>query len=919
MAEKNAPRTGKPLVIVESPAKARTISKFLGNNFVIEASIGHIRDLPENKKQLPAKYQGEAWAYLGVNVESDFEPFYVVTADKRDQVKKLQGLLQQAPELYLATDEDREGEAISWHLQEVLKPSIPVHRMVFHEITADAIQKAIANPRLIDNDLVRAQETRRILDRLYGYDVSQLLWRKLGGIARSAGRVQSVAVRLVVERERERILFTAANYWDLLGTFAKQETAASFPAPLVRVGGKRIPAAKDFDAQTGQLKEGQVLLLNEQQASDLAEGLRKSAFTVQSLDDKPYTSKPYPPFTTSTLQQEGNRKLRFTAKRTMQIAQSLYQNGHITYMRTDSTALSEEAVTAARTLVEAQYGKDYLPPQPRTYATKVKNAQEAHEAIRPAGNTFRMPESLRSELNDDEFKLYEMIWKRTVACQMENARGRRITITIAGETPSGETAEFQVGGKTIDFPGYLRAYVEGSDDPQAELADQETVLPDVKVGEKLDCRALDPKGHTTQPPARFTEATLTRTLEQMGIGRPSTYASIIDTILNRNYVIKRGNALAPTWTAMAVVNLMERYFPSLVNYDFTAKLEDELDAISRGEQGDTGHVKYLRRFYFGDGEGDDGHGPEGGLKKQVENKLGEIDVRSVCQFAVGKPHELIEGEEPIYVRVGRYGPFIEQGERRGSLPEDWAPDEVTLEKARQLLDQAQRAEEPLGLCPETGKPVFLKQGRFGPYVQRGSSDDEEKPQNASLLKGMQAEEVHLETALQLLSLPRDLGPHPEDGEPIVAYNGRYGPYVKWNDESRSLTAEMSPLDVTREQAVELLAQPKTGGRSFGRAPKAPLKEFGESPITNTKIQLLQGRFGPYVTDGETNASLPKDMEVESLTEAMALELLADRAAKGGGKKRKKKAAKKKAAKKKAATKKAAKKAGKKAAKKKKGG
>ncbi len=915
MAPKNDQRSGKPLVIVESPAKARTISKFLGQNFVIEASIGHIRDLPENKKQLPSQYQQEPWAYLGVNVESDFEPVYVVTPDKRDQVKKLQGLVKQAPELYLATDEDREGEAISWHLKEVLKPTIPVRRMVFHEITAEAIQKALATPRNIDDDLVRAQETRRILDRLYGYDVSQLLWRKMGGIARSAGRVQSVAVRLVVDRERERMRFTAANYWDLLATFAKQAAEATFAAPLVRVSGKRIPSAKDFDASTGQLTESQALLLNEQSAGELADRLRQSTFTVQSLDDKPYTSKPYPPFTTSTLQQEANRKLRFTAKRTMQIAQNLYQNGFITYMRTDSTALSEEAVTAARTLVEAQYGKNYLPPQPRVYATKVKNAQEAHEAIRPAGNVFRLPDSLRGELNDEEFKLYELIWKRTVACQMENAQGRRITITIAAQSNAGETAEFQVGGKTIDFPGYLRAYVEGSDDPQAELADQETVLPDVQVGEVLRCRALDPKGHTTQPPARYTEATLTRTLEQMGIGRPSTYASIIDTILNRNYVIKRGNALAPTWTAMAVINLMERYFPQLVNYDFTAKLEDELDSISRGEQGVTGHVKYLRRFYFGEGATEEHL--EGGLKQQVENKLGEIDVRSVCQFLVGKPHEQREGEEPIYVRVGRYGPFLEQGERRGTLPDDSAPDEITLEKARQILDQAQKAEEPLGICPETGKPVFLKQGRFGPYVQRGSSEDEEKPQNASLLKGMQPEEVHLETALQLLSLPRELGPHPDDGKPIVAHNGRYGPYVKWNDESRSLPAEMSPLDVTLDQAIELLAQPKAGRRSFSRTPKAPLKEFAESPVTGNKVQLLEGRYGPYVTDGETNASLPKDFPVDDLTEAKALELLADRAAKGGGKRRKKKAAKKKTAKKKVA-KKSARKAAKKTTKKKTG-
>ncbi|MBI3463721.1 MAG: type I DNA topoisomerase, partial [Planctomycetes bacterium] len=584
MAKKAANPNGKSLVIVESPAKARTISKFLGHDYVIEASIGHVRDLPEGKKEVPAKFKGEEWAYLGVNVNNNFQPVYVIPRQKASQIRKLEGLLKDAKELYLATDEDREGEAISWHLREILKPKVPVHRLVFHEITKEAIQAALLHPRDIDEDLVRAQETRRIVDRLYGYDVSPLLWRKVRrGL--SAGRVQSVAVRLIVDRERERMAFVSATYWDLLAQFAKQG-GDGFEASLVNVDGRKLASTREFDPATGKLKDPALVWLDQTQAEALASRLRTEIFRVASLEDKPYTTRPFPPFTTSTLQQEANRKLRFTARRTMQVAQSLYENGHITYMRTDSTNLAQVAVDAARNLVREQYGAEYLPDEPRLYKTKVKNAQEAHEAIRPAGHPFELPEALRPALSDDEFKLFDLIWKRTIASQMADARGRRISITV-----EGGGATFQASGKTIDFAGYLRAYVEGSDDPQAELADQEAVLPSVSVGEQVDLRQLDPKSHTTQPPARFTEATLTRALEELGIGRPSTYAAIIDTILAREYVFKRGNALVPTWVAFAVSQLLESHLASLVDYRFTAKMEDDLDAISRGE---AGHVDYLQ-------------------------------------------------------------------------------------------------------------------------------------------------------------------------------------------------------------------------------------------------------------------------------------------------------------------------------------
>jgi DNA topoisomerase I len=683
-------------------------------------------------------------------------------------------------------------------------------------------------------------------------------------------------VRLIVERERQRMAFHSATYWDLLATFANNG-GQQFEATMAAVDGKRIPVGKDFDSTTGKLKDSSLLLLDESAANQLVERLRKADFRVKSLEVKPYTSRPYPPFTTSTLQQEANRKLGFTARRTMQAAQSLYENGHITYMRTDSTNLAKVAIDAARDLVASQYGKQYLPDSPRVYSTKVKNAQEAHEAIRPAGHPFDVPETLRGQLGDDEFRLYDLIWKRTIASQMADSRGQRITVTVAGDG-----AEFTAGGKTIEFAGYLRAYVEGSDDPQADLADREAILPTMAEGENVSLAGtgLEPKSHTTQPPARFSEAALTKALEELGIGRPSTYASIIDTIQARDYVFKKSNALVPTWTAFAVTQLLEKHLQELVDYGFTAQMEDDLDAISRGERAS---VDYLKGFYFGNGQP--------GLKQHLETKVGEIDARDVSRIKIAEP----EGEAPIFVRVGRYGPFIEQGESRASIPEGMAPEEITLEKCREMFSQASQGEEPLGMCPDTGKPVYLKVGRFGPYVQRGSPDDEEKPQNASLLKGMKPEDVDLETALKLLSLPRDLGKHPELQQQVVVYNGRFGPYIKCGEETRSLPAGVSPLEVRMNEAIELLKQPKAARKGFG-AKREPLKVFDASPVTKEKVQLLDGRYGMYVTDGTTNATVPKHTPPEEITFEMALKLLAERAAAGPSKKKPaRRGAKKKAA------------------------
>lgn len=869
MAAKSSSKSGGiSLVIVESPAKARTIGKFLGSGYVVEASIGHIRDLPKGKKDMPEELRKEPWARLGVNVDEGFQPYYIVPDDKKKQVAKLRQLLKSAERLFLATDEDREGEAISWHLYETLRPKVPVHRLVFHEITRTAIFQAIENPRQIDDGLVRAQETRRILDRLYGFEMSEFMWRKQ--IGKSAGRVQSVAVRLIVDRERERMAFVSASWWDLLGHFLT-DRKEPLAAELVSVEGRKVPDGKDFDSSTGSLKPGSYALLNQEQAESLLARLRNAEFRVQNVEVKPYTRQPAAPFTTSTLQQEANRKLGFTARRTMQAAQSLYENGHITYMRTDSTSLAAEAVEAARNLVRSEYGGDYLPASPRVYASKVKNAQEAHEAIRPAGTPFELPREIRSRLRDDEFRLFELIWKRTIASQMSNSQGNSIIVTIEG---GGCT--FQVSGKTIDFPGFLRAYVEGSDDPNAELADQEIILPDVRPGQPLFIRDLEAKSHATQPPARYSEASLTRELERRGIGRPSTFASIIDTVQSRDYVSKKGNALVPSWTAFSVTRLMEEHFPSLVDYEFTALMEDSMDAISRDE---AGNVEYLNRFYFGNGAP--------GLKAQLETKLADVDARAICTFPLG------EGPDgnAVNVRVGKFGPYIEYGEKKATIPASLTPEDLHLQSALELLSQAAVAEVPLGHCPETGRAVYVKAGRFGPYVQLAAENDGEKPKNASLLKGMTPGEITLDVALQLLSLPRNLGVFPDTGEPIEAFNGKFGPYVKSGSETRSLPADLPVLLVTAEQAIGLLRQPKTRGRGKA-APREPLRVFDKSPVTDQPVRLLDGRFGPYVTDGVTNASLPRDASADALTLEQALILLADRAARGDSGGKKKKAARK---------------------------
>lgn len=890
----------KSLVIVESPAKARTISKFLGRNFAVEASIGHVRDLPTGKKDIPEQYKAEPWARLAVNVDKDFEPVYIVPPGKKAQIAKLKKLLKESDELFLATDEDREGEAISWHLHEILQPKVPVHRMVFHEITQTAIDEALNNPRRIDDGLVKAQETRRILDRLYGYEISEFLWKKRLG--QSAGRVQSVAVRLIVNRERERIAFVTATYWDLIASF-RAGTGQSFDATLISLSGQRLAIGKDFDSTNGRLKDTSLVLLDQAAAEAWREKLLRATFEVSKQEVKPYSQHPSPPFITSTLQQEANRKLGFTARRAMSAAQSLYENGFITYMRTDSTNLSDQAIQAARTLVRQEYGPEYLPDSPRRYASKSKNAQEAHEAIRPAGTTFRFPKEIAAQLSDDEYRLYEMIWKRTVACQMAAATGNRVTVQVAG----GD-AVFQATGKTIEFPGYLRAYVEGSDDPSAELADQEKILPAVRAGEGVDCHNLTSKDHTTQPPARFSEAALTRELERLGIGRPSTYAAIIETVQRRNYVYKKGNALVPRWQAFSMVRLLEENFPKLVDYQFTAEMEDLLDSISREELSST---KYLGDFYFGTAND--------GLKQQLVDNM-SVSSADVCTFPLGTPPPTDEQPHPapISVRVYSEATLVQQGEdRKASVPDDLPPDELTLEKAVELLSAAAVGDTPLGTCPATGREVYVKSGRFGPYVQLAVSDPEgkEKPVNASLLKGMEPADVTLDMALTLLSLPRNLGVYEPLGEPVLAHNGRFGPYVKCGAETRSIPAGLNLLTITLAEAGELLQKPRFGGR----AAKEPLKVLAESPVTGQPIRLLEGRYGPYLTDGDTNASLPKTMAPETVTDEIAQKLLAERAAAGGGKKpktnrgAKKKAASGKKASGKTATKKAA---GKKATKKK---
>jgi DNA topoisomerase I len=856
------------LVIVESPAKARTIEGYLGEGFVVESSVGHIRDLPERAADIPEEYKKEKWARLGVDVEHDFAPLYIVDPDKKKKVGELKKLLKDADELLLATDEDREGEAIAWHLLEVLQPKVPVKRMVFHEITKDAINRALGETRAIDERLVNAQETRRILDRLYGYEVSPVLWKKITrGL--SAGRVQSVATRLVVEREEERRRFRAASWWDIEATFDPE----SFQARLVSVDGKRVAQGRDFGTD-GALRNDEALQLDEDQARALADGLSSSAFAVSRREQKPYSRRPSAPFMTSTLQQEASRKLRYSAQTTMRIAQRLYENGYITYMRTDSTTLSESALTAARSQATELYGADYVPSAPRQYERKVKNAQEAHEAIRPAGDSFRLPKALQGELNRDEHALYELIWMRTIASQMKDAAGQTVSLRVSGTSSTGEHAEFGASGTVITFRGFLAAYEEGRDTDEA-ADDDERRLPNVSEGDALELVRLEPQGHETNPPARFTEATLVRTLEELGIGRPSTYASIIGTILDRGYVFKKGTALVPSFLAFSVVNLLTSHFERLVDYGFTASMEDDLDRIASGEED---RNTWLHRFYFGDGSP--------GLRDLVSD-LGAIDAREINSFDIGNG---------IQLRVGRYGPYLERGDERANLPDDLVPDELTVEKAEELMAQPS-GERELGVDPATGRQVVARTGRYGPYITEVLDEGaKEKPKTASLFKSMSLDTVTFEEALKLLALPRVLGAG-EDGEEVTARNGRYGPYVQHGKETRSIESEDQLLTITLDEAKALLAQPRQR-RGRGQA-KPPLKELGPDPVSGKPMVVKEGRFGPYVTDGETNASLRPGDDPESLTVERAQELLADRRARGPAQKpgAKKTASKKSTAKK----------------------
>ena len=891
-------------MIVESPAKARTIAGYLGDGFDVEASVGHIRDLPQ-PSELPPEMKKGPFGKFAVDVDNGFEPYYVVDADKKKKVSELKRLLKDADELYLATDEDREGEAIAWHLLETLQPKVPVRRMVFHEITREAIQRALQATRDIDEALVDAQETRRILDRLYGYEISPVLWRKVkAGL--SAGRVQSVATRLVVERERERMAFRSASYWDVEGTFAAQEDASvdagqRFTARLVQVDGARVATGRDFDDR-GQLRNSAAVVLDQAAATSLAEGLREAAVSVRSVETKPYTRKPSAPFTTSTLQQEASRKLRFSARQTMRTAQTLYENGYITYMRTDSTALSQEAVTAARRQASDMYGPETVPDSPRVYASKSKNAQEAHEAIRPSGDSFRTPGQVSGSLRGDEFRLYELIWKRTVASQMADAKGSTATVRLGGTSTDGRDAELSASGTVITFKGFLHAYEEGRDEERHAEAEAERRLPDLAQGQPLDVLDLEADGHETSPPPRYTEASLVKALEERGIGRPSTYASTISVIGDRGYVVHRGSALVPSWIAFSVTRLLEENFGRLVDYDFTASMEEDLDKIAGGQQDRAG---WLRKFYFGDADLEDGTAVDRstdpvmrqGLKRLVDD-LGEIDARDINSVDIG---------EGITLRVGKYGPYLEvpaaEGEtepRRANVPDDVAPDELTLERARELLETQGDGDVELGTHPDTGLPVVAKNGRYGPYVTEVLPDDAPKsarPRTGSLLKSMAMDTVTLADAVKLLSLPRVVGTDPESGDEITAQNGRYGPYLRKGTDSRSLETEDQIFTVTLEQALAIYAQPKRGR---GRTAAAPLRELGDDPVAGTPIVVRDGRFGPYVTDGEYNATLRKDDAVETITLERAAELLADKRAAGPPKKRGAKKTAKKRAKKTAA-------------------
>ena len=921
--------TGRKLVIVESPAKARTIAGYLGKEWDVEASVGHIRDIP-TPSEMPVEMKKGPFGRFGINIEDDFEPFYVVDADKKKKVRELKTLLKGADELYLATDEDREGEAIAWHLLETLQPKVPVKRMVFHEITKEAIQRAASQTRDVDVRLVDAQETRRILDRLYGYEVSPVLWRKVkAGL--SAGRVQSVATRLVVERERERMAFRTARYWDVDADVTPDTDANVFTARLTGVDGRRVATGRDF-ADDGTLTNDKATQLDEVAATGIAAALRAADVTVTEVSEKPYTRRPSAPFTTSTLQQEASRKLRLNSRNAMRVAQRLYENGFITYMRTDSTSLSDSALTAARTQAREMYGAEYVPDAPRRYEKKVKNAQEAHEAIRPAGDRFRTPVQVKGELRGEEFALYELIWKRTVASQMADARGSTASLRLGATLDDGapaRTVELSASGTVITFRGFLAAYEEGRDERQSsrkkDEAAEERRLPKLGEGAELTVRRADAQGHETSPPPRYTEATLVKAMEERGIGRPSTYASTIGTIQDRGYVSNRGSALVPSWLAFAVTRLMEVHFSRLVDYDFTASMEEDLDAIARGDQE---RAVWLRRFYFGD-EATSGEG----LRDLVAD-LGDIDARAISTIDIG---------DGIVVRVGRYGPYVEEvvpagvdpstGEvtdestyaagsadaapatpRRATINDDVAPDELTPAMARELLAAAADDGRVLGQDPVTGHDVVAKSGRYGPYVTevlpetdaaptkgRGKST-KPKPRTASLFKDMDLATLDLETALRLLSLPRVVGVDPESGEEITAQNGRYGPYLKKGTDSRSIETEQQLFDITLEQALAIYAQPKQRGRA---AAKPPLAELGSDPVSGRPVVVKDGRFGPYVTDGETNATLRKDDDPEQISAERGFELLADKRARGPVKKRtaaKKATTRKTAAKKATATK-----------------
>ena len=859
-SKKTAPDGLRRLVIVESPAKAKTIEKYLGAGYVVDASVGHIRDLPKKAADIPEKYKKESWARLGVDVDHDFSPIYVVDANKKKKVAELKALLKEADELLLATDEDREGEAIAWHLLQVLNPKIPVRRMVFNEITPEAIQRAATETREIDQDLVDAQETRRILDRLYGYEVSPVLWRKVMSRL-SAGRVQSVATRLVVDRERERIAFTSARYFDIEGVF----DPGAFTARLVTVDAAKVATGRDFD-QSGQLKNAEVVVLDEATVNALVSGLTGSTFAVRSVDDKPYRRSPSAPFMTSTLQQEASRKQRWGAQRTMRVAQGLYERGFITYMRTDSTTLSQTALDAARSQARELYGPEYVSEVPRRFEKKSKNAQEAHEAIRPAGDVFKTPAEVAGELTGDDFALYELIWKRTVASQMTDAIGRTATLRLGAKSADGKDVEFSASGTVITFRGFMAAYEEAADDEKTETDDAERRLPPLSVGDSVTASALIPQDHSTNPPARYTEASLVKALEERGIGRPSTYASIMGTILDRGYVNKRGSALVPTFLAFAVTRLLEDHFAHLVDYNFTASMEDGLDEIASGN---ADMKQWLSRFYFG---GDDLVG-----LKTLTGDLGEIDARDNSTFAVGDP------SLGINLRVGKFGPYLERdadGElQRANVPMDLAPDELTVEKAEELF-AIPSGERELGEHPEWGVSIVAKSGRYGAYVTEvlpEGSPKTLKPRTSSLFASMNLDTVTLDDALRLLSLPRVVGVDPSDEQEITVQNGRYGPYLKKGTDSRTIASEDLIFAITLDEALAIYAQPKQRGR---RAAAPPMRDLGIDPSTSKPVVIKEGRFGPYITDGETNATVPSSADPMTLSVDRAFDLLAAKRAAG---------------------------------------